>query len=75
MPAYECHKKVRALQISGIKNNTLYVRGTFPPVVVGEPWIANHAPKVGGYYVVYEDGYTSYSPQKAFEDGYTLTPQ
>lgn len=24
-----------------------------------------------GYYVVYEDGYASWSPTKAFEDGYT----
>lgn len=26
---------------------------------------------VGGYYVRYEDGYESWSPAKAFEDGYT----
>lgn len=26
---------------------------------------------VGGYYVVYDGGYTSYSPAKAFEEGYT----
>lgn len=25
-----------------------------------------------GYYVVYDDGYASWSPSKAFEDGYTL---
>jgi hypothetical protein len=25
---------------------------------------------VGGYYVVYDDGYTSWSPAKAFEEGY-----
>ena len=29
------------------------------------------APRVGGYYVVYADGYASFSPSKAFEDGYT----
>lgn len=28
----------------------------------------------GGYYVEYEDGYTSWSPAKAFEDGYTPAP-
>lgn len=28
--------------------------------------------KVGGYYVVYEDGYESWSPAEAFEKGYTL---
>ncbi len=27
---------------------------------------------VGGYYVVYEDNYESFSPAKAFEEGYTL---
>lgn len=26
---------------------------------------------IGGYYVVYEDGYKSFSPAKAFEEGYT----
>jgi len=26
---------------------------------------------IGGYYVVYEDGYRSWSPGKAFENGYT----
>lgn len=26
----------------------------------------------GGYYVVYEDGYASFSPAEAFESGYTL---
>ena len=31
-----------------------------------------HRPEPGGYYVVYDDGYKSYSPAKAFEDGYTL---
>ncbi len=30
-----------------------------------------HEPQVGGYYVLYEDGYQSYSPAKAFEEGYT----
>lgn len=27
-----------------------------------------------GYYVVYADGYESWSPTKAFEEGYTLIP-
>ena len=26
---------------------------------------------IGGYFVVYEDGYTSWSPAKAFEEGHT----
>ena len=37
-----------------------------------EEWLDKHNPEVGGYYVVYEDGYKSFSPAKAFEEGYTL---
>lgn len=33
-------------------------------------FMTKHKPEVGGYYVVYEGGYTSFSPAKAFEDGY-----
>lgn len=29
---------------------------------------------VGGYYIQYEDGYTSWSPAEAFEKGHTLVP-
>lgn len=34
-------------------------------------YMDKHEPQPGGYYVVYEDGYKSYSPAKAFEDGYS----
>lgn len=30
-----------------------------------------HDPRAGGYYVMYPDGYTSWSPASAFEQGYT----
>lgn len=32
-------------------------------------WYVKHEPNVGGYIVVYEDGYTSYSPAEPFEKG------
>lgn len=35
-------------------------------------YMNKHKPEVGGYFVVYDDGYKSWSPAKAFEDGYTL---
>lgn len=38
---------------------------------VNREYMLKHNPQVGGYYVVYDDGYKSYSPAKAFEDGYT----
>lgn len=40
------------------------------PVCPGDKFFARGTPSVGDYYVVYEDGYTSWSPAKAFEDGY-----
>lgn len=41
------------------------------PIAVDEDWYRKHSPQSGGYYVVYEDGYTSYSPAAAFESGYS----
>jgi hypothetical protein len=43
-----------------------YAMRTFTP-----DWYRKHKPESGGYFVVYDDGYESYSPAKAFEDGYT----
>ena len=37
-----------------------------------EGYFGKHRPEVGGYFVVYEDGYQSFSPAKAFEEGYAL---
>lgn len=34
-------------------------------------YMERHNPEVGGYYVVYEDGFVSYSPAGPFEKGYT----
>jgi hypothetical protein len=39
-------------------------------VVVNDYYMHQHRPQTGGYYVVYEDGYESFSPAKAFEKGY-----
>jgi len=41
---------------------------TFP---VSRKYVLKHNPQVGGYYVVYADGYKSWSPAQAFEEGYT----
>ena len=38
---------------------------------VSRRYMLKHTPKVGGYYVVYADGYKSWSPAQAFEEGYT----
>jgi hypothetical protein len=45
--------------------------GQFGPIAVTLEFMVKHAPCVGGYLVYYKDGYTSFSPAEAFEDGYT----
>lgn len=79
MPKYECHKKVWALKIAGISlpQNTAgdaelgFADEGYAPLLMERAWLDKHNPEVGGYYVVYDDGYRSFSPAKAFEDGYT----
>lgn len=73
LPRWKCHKEVHAARIVGLD----YARG-YSLVLedvgrrcVGEAWFLKHKPSVGGYYVQYADGYESYSPAAAFEEGYT----
>ena len=43
----------------------------YAPFKVGLEYMHKHKPYVGGYYVVYADGYKSFSPADVFENGYT----
>lgn len=43
----------------------------YGPIEVDAAYMNKHRPEAGGYYVVYDDGYKSYSPAAPFEDGYT----
>ena len=84
MPRYLCHKEVWALKISRIHADELDLatggatitpaEAGYAPFKVGATYLAKHRPKTGGYYVVYKDGYASFSPARAFEDGYTRIP-
>lgn len=80
MPRYLCHKKVWALKIAAIEFNedgtakfapvdTRY--GTIDPKTEGYMSRFKGDEKDLGYFVIYDDGYESWSPSKAFEDGYT----
>lgn len=81
MPLYQCHKKVSALKIvevipskeipEGYSATILMFEQPFEPIKLDIDYVKKHNPQVGGYYVVYEDGYTSYSPAVPFESGYT----
>jgi len=77
LPQYRSHKIVRAAKITGFRQNG---NPDMPDLLLGDiggvvsllpDWHAKHKPTVGGYYVLYDDGYTSFSPAKAFEEGYT----
>jgi hypothetical protein len=41
------------------------------PFPVSVEFVMKHKPEVGGYFVQYADGYKSFSPAQAFEEGYT----
>lgn len=78
LPTYKSHKTVRAAKITAFRQNG---NPDMPDLVLGgigfivsllPDWHQKHKPQVGGYLVQYEDGYQSYSPAKAFEEGYTL---
>ncbi len=83
MPKYQCHKQVWALKISEIKDPTesgsesdgsrllVPVEKGYAPVRVDGQYVRKHSPQAGGYYVVYSDGYSSFSPAETFEGGYT----
>ena len=84
MPQYRCHKVVRAAKITGLStDDSIWATKTPNEVVeitLGEiqgvwvttaQWCREHKAQIGGYLVQYEDGYRSYSPAKAFEEGYT----
>jgi hypothetical protein len=41
-------------------------------VPVDAEFLAKHKPEAGGFLVIYQDGYKSFSPAKAFMEGYAL---
>jgi len=80
MPEYICHKKVWALKIAsieGLESGALRitpVEDGYAPFEVESKYVPTHdpaRPQIGWYFVVYKNGYKSFSPADAFEDGYT----
>jgi len=77
MPKYQCHKKVWALKIAEIEMSE-DGSAKIAPVDKGYATVTTKPkfPFKGseddlGYFVVYSDGYQSWSPTKAFDEGYT----
>jgi hypothetical protein len=78
LPRYKSHKTVYALKIKAAENDgnpgmvlTPEDRENYAPFRVDQKFLDRNDLTPGGYYVVYEDGYKSFSPAKAFEEGYT----
>lgn len=87
MPKYQSHKQVWALKIKAIVLDSDLAKETnretdgsatitpeeegYAPFKVDAEYVRKHKPFVGGYYVVYKDGYKSFSPAEAFEEGNT----
>lgn len=71
LPRYTCHKQVWALKIKSVSSNVVEFEDYEPPHGDAAKYIAKHSPQPGGYWVRYDDGYESYSPAEAFEQGYT----
>lgn len=78
---YKCHKEVKAFKITNIEEdiiNLCFLLSGEPStdkISVSKKWIEKHNPEIGGYYVQYEDDYSSYSPAGVFDKGYDLIEQ
>lgn len=75
MDKYRSHKVVEASKIDAVERTPTGARLTLrggEALDVGQVYADKHAPRPGGYYVRYPDGYESWSPADAFEQGYTL---
>ncbi len=80
-PFYEGGTTVRAAKIETLHCHppTTTERGWWSAELRGcvrfmlmQDFINTHHPAIGGYLVLYEDGYLSYSPADPFEEGYKL---
>ena len=77
LPMYQSHKVVWAIKIGEILHNrgggaSIVPKDEFySPFDVDSEYIKKHKPLAGGYFVKYKDGYVSWSPAEAFEEGYS----
>jgi hypothetical protein len=82
MKSYRSHKEVRAARIVKIDVAPSRLHGVLTlddgqVVEVRQDWLVRFNGRDGdlGYYVEYRDGFASWSPSKAFEEGYTLVDE
>lgn len=76
MPRYISHKTVHALEIGtieprgGVAYRLTFRDPGYGPIDVPSIMTTRYVPVPGDFYVVYADGYKSFSPRKAFLEGY-----
>lgn len=75
LKTYKCKKVVKAAFIMDIdqdRKSLLVENSKNMPEEIwpGDEYFEKHKPEKGGYFVLYEDGYKSWSPAKVFEEGY-----
>ncbi len=74
MPMYKSHKQVWALELKNADYLTCkisFADDGYEPITVPAAMFSRYKPVKGDFYVVYADGYQSFSPRKAFLEGYT----
>jgi hypothetical protein len=83
LPRWQSHKKVYGDRIKGIERldpkvgwgrddtGLRWLLDCGVIVSVTKDLIARGSPTAGDYFIQYDDGYKSWSPAKAFEEGYT----
>lgn len=69
--SYQCHKSVYAFEIGKIEGLKIYEKGNDEAFIEVSPeYISKNPLNQPGYFVLYEDGYRSFSPKAVFEAGY-----
>lgn len=79
---YRSHKEVLATKIASLTfgydatydaavHLLIPADTNLAPIPVTQEYLGKHNPVAPGYFVVYPDGYESWSPVEAFEGGYT----
>lgn len=86
MPRYQSIKNVHALEIDAVQRlpskgdgttdevepgvRLSFIEEGYAPLDVDWKVVSRYMPVRGDFFVVYDDGYQSISPRKAFKDGY-----
>lgn len=78
LPVYQSNKIVQGMKIDDIfrhPDGPIFLEGVVDgsrtKVHVDNAYMDKHKPQIGGYFVRHKDGYESWSPAQAFEEGHT----